>query len=125
MDALCDTYIDMMADLVAIIIIRRILNHIQAYYERLPRNRPPRETETIFQAWIRRGHSQACLDQYRMPIETFLRLNEWLVLNAGLKDSRYVSAMQKLAMFLRICGHGLSQRTSIDVFQHSGSTISR
>jgi len=49
MDSLYDNYIDMIINLVAIIIIKKFLNYIKTYYEKLPRNRPPRKTETIFQ----------------------------------------------------------------------------
>ena len=125
MDSYWINYEDQLSNLLFIVFLKYLDNYIQTYYRKLPRNIPPRESERLFQALIRQGHPQRCRDVFRMPLETFLRLNEWLVSNTSLKDSRSVSTLQKLAIFLRICGHGLSQRIAAEIFQHSGDTISR
>jgi hypothetical protein len=93
MESTLHDYDEMMQNLIIIIIINKLYAYIQTHYRKLPRNRPCRETEAVFHAWIQRHSPRACIDQYRMPIETFLELNKWLILNTDLRDSRYVSAM--------------------------------
>jgi hypothetical protein len=97
---------DLFVCLIFLILIQKTHRYIQTHYDKVPRHPPPRDTEIAFQGWIQRAHPQACIDRYRMPIETFMSLYEWLHINAGLKDSRWLSGHQKLSMFLRICGSG-------------------
>ena len=125
MDSYWIDYEDQLANLLFILFLKYLDSYIQTHYRKLARNIPPRESERLFQALVQHGHPQRCRDLFRMPLETFLRLHGWLVFNTSLKDSRSVSALQKLAIFLRICGYGLSQRIAAEVFQHSGDTISR
>jgi len=61
----------------------------------------------------------------RMPFPTFRLLMQELQQRNFLVDSRYVSAEEKLAIFLHIVGHKSSNRLVQERFQHSGETISR
>ena len=66
MDSLLNDYEDSMRNLIAIFIIKKLYDYVQAHYR----------TEVEFQAWIRRHNPRACLDQYRMPIEIILDRNK-------------------------------------------------
>ena len=55
MDSIIYDYEDMIRDLITIFIIKKIHDYIEAHYRKLPRNRPCRETEAEFQAWVCRG----------------------------------------------------------------------
>ena len=60
----------------------------------------------------------------RMPVHTYLSLVDWLLENTSLKSTR-VSAIEKVAVFISIAGHGESYRQVTERFGHSTGTISR
>ncbi|KAF0728243.1 hypothetical protein Ae201684_013894 [Aphanomyces euteiches] len=54
---------------------------------------------------------------------TFLSLLEMLQSKYSLKSSRYVTAREKLAIFLFVVGNAASNRAAQERFQRSGCTI--
>ena len=60
----------------------------------------------------------------RMSKKTFITLVERLMAH-GLEDSRKVTAVEKVMMFLGVVGNGDSLRTANNKWQHSTETISR
>jgi DDE superfamily endonuclease len=69
------------------------------------------------------GHAQRIFNMTRLKREVFLELLEWLCQNSKLKDSRCVSAAEKLIIFLYICAHGVKFRIAAEEVQHSTRTI--
>lgn len=81
--------------------------------------------EAYIQEIITTAHPRRCLEVFRMELNTFLTLSEWLEDNTFLKQSRnHFSVHQKLAIFLQIVGKGDCNRDLQETFQHSGATIS-
>ena len=62
-------------------------------------------------------------DTARMSKATFKLLKAFMVEHAGLRDSRKVSANEKLLMLIHVL-KGNSNRATKALFQHSGSTVS-
>jgi hypothetical protein len=58
----------------------------------------------------------------RMDKQTFLKLLNLLIIEGNLRDSRKVSAEEKLMIFIQAL-KGLKFTTITDRYQHSGSTI--
>lgn len=89
------------------------------YYARTVRN------ESVFygERWLCRlleqGHVSRIHENLRMDRDTFLKLSKWLQDRRGLRNSRRISARQKLAIFLMITGQGMSQSGAVEHFQHS------
>lgn len=69
------------------------------------------------------GHPGRIFDMTRLRREVFLELLNWLCQNTELKDSRHVSAAEKLVTFLFICAHAIKFRIAAETFQHSIRTI--
>lgn len=69
------------------------------------------------------GHADRIFNMTRLKREVFLELLEWLCQNSNLKDSRCVSAAEKLFIFLYICAHGVKFRIAAEEVQHSTRTI--
>ena len=64
-------------------------------------------------------------EQLGMAKHVFRKLCTELQMHHGLSDSKYVSAEEKLAIFLHFARTGASSRMLQERFQRSGETISR
>ena len=71
------------------------------------------------------GHPVRLQNLTRLKRDTFLALLDWLLVHTDLKDSREVSAAQKLVIFLYICSQGVKFRIAAETLQHSTRTIHR
>jgi DDE superfamily endonuclease len=71
------------------------------------------------------GHPERIKNFTRLKRHTFFALLEWLLANTNLKDSREVSAAEKLIIFLHICSQGIKFRIAAESLQHSTRTIHR
>jgi len=60
---------------------------------------------------------------FRMPKGTFLDLCDWMVMHAGLHETKKISIEEQLAMFLAIVGHHSTNREVQERFQVSGYTV--
>ncbi|KAI3969963.1 hypothetical protein MKW92_052870, partial [Papaver armeniacum] len=74
---------------------------------------------------ILHGHPRRCYEQYRMEKFVFLRLTHILRERELLRDSRWVTIEEQLAIFLLTIGHNEDNKMLQERFQHSGETISR
>ena len=72
-----------------------------------------------------RGHWKRSVNMFRMDATTLLSLCTELETRYGLKPSRRMSVIEKVAMFLFTIAVGASNRQVQERFQHSGETISR
>ncbi|GLB43878.1 putative nuclease activity [Lyophyllum shimeji] len=80
------------------------------------------------QAWVNellRGHTVRFYNMFGMQKSIFRRLYRELGALAGLGPTRYVSAAEQLAIFLRMARTGASNRKMQERFQRSGDTISK
>jgi hypothetical protein len=66
-------------------------------------------------------HIQAVL---HMQLNTFYTLQDWLLANTDLKDSKIVTIEEKLVIFLYITTRPASNRDTQERFSRSGDTIS-
>ena len=102
--------------------------HYSQYYDTIPR-RSPSEAHNRGEVYVRDILASLSLSRsvhaYRMPTETFLRLSRELQRSGGLRDGRTASARQKLAIFLTICGQGVSQRHTGEIYGHDNMQIGR
>lgn len=71
------------------------------------------------------GHPQRIQNLTRLKRETFKALLQWLLEHTDLKDSREVSAAEKLIIFLLISSHGANFRLASESLQRSTRTIHR
>ena len=62
---------------------------------------------------------------FRMSATLFYQLHDLLVSKYGLQSSLHMNFIESLAMFLVVCGHGMSNSALHGIFKHSGETISR
>ena len=79
------------------------------------------------EAWVNElifGHPERIRTCLGMRVHVFLALVSELRLH-GLKDSRYVTLKEKVAIFLYVCVTGLSVEHVGERFQRSNDTISR
>ena len=78
-------------------------------------------------AWVREllnGHGRWFYEALGMTKPVFLQLCHELREHCGLRDSKYLGLMEKVAIFLRICRTGDSHREIRERFQHAPGTIS-
>jgi hypothetical protein len=71
------------------------------------------------------GHEDRIFNELGMRKTVFQKLLEDLRANAGVHDTRYVSAEEQLSTFLHYVHRGLSNRALQERFQRSGGTISK
>ena len=69
------------------------------------------------------GHEQRLVNMTRIRPEVFRKLLEWLQLYGDLKDTKLLSAAEKLLIFLIIFSNNSSYRLLSEVTQHSSATI--
>ncbi|MQM12270.1 hypothetical protein Taro_045183, partial [Colocasia esculenta] len=72
---------------------------------------------------ILHGHERHCYNTFRMHPSMFLKLRDILVERELIRDSRYVTTSEQLAMFLFAMGHGVATGAMCEHFQHSSETI--
>ena len=65
------------------------------------------------------------MNMFRMNKETFLQLYDDLEKHHGLHESRRMSTIEKVGMFLYTLVVGASNRDVAERFQHSSETVSR
>jgi hypothetical protein len=78
--------------------------------------------------WIQElldGHEERFYNEMGMSVTIFTQLLDLLVTEGGLRDTRYVTAREQLAIFLHYARRGLSNRALQERFQRSADTISK
>ena len=78
-------------------------------------------------AWVQEllnGHETRFYEALGMAKPVFLQLCHELQEDSGLQNSKYLGLAEKVAIFLRICRMGDSQRETRERFQHAPGTIS-
>jgi hypothetical protein len=110
-----------------IIIIYTSIKCIEIYASRF--NRTPLHTSRLTgDQWVQElidGHEERFYNEMGMSDAVFTQLLELLVREAGLRDTRYVTAREQLAIFLHYVRRGLSNRALQERFQRSADTISK
>ena len=128
MPLLPDSFNKILLDHIAEVSVHYGTLHYSHYYDRTPR-RSDNEVKDRGEGFVRDILASPTLyrsvDAYRMPPRSFLRLLGELQTSGGLKDGRTASATQKLAIFLTICGQGVSQRHAGEVYGHDNVQIGR
>lgn len=74
---------------------------------------------------VLQGHELRCKREFRMETHVFHSLVKCLKDKGFLRDTRYVSVEEQVAMFLHTLAKNASNRTLQERFQHSGETASR
>jgi hypothetical protein len=69
------------------------------------------------------GHEARLLSVTRMKPEVFKKLLNWLQEHGGLKDTKLLSAAEKLVIFLMIFSNNTSYKLLSEITQHSSATI--
>lgn len=72
-----------------------------------------------------KGHPASFYDAMGMTKENFRQLLFELGAHCRLRDSRYISAVEKLGMFMYAAVNGATYRQTKQRFQRSSSTVSR
>ncbi|MQM10862.1 hypothetical protein Taro_043761 [Colocasia esculenta] len=78
--------------------------------------------------WIHevlQGHERRCYNVFRLHPTTFMKLRDELMERDLIRDSCYVTATEKLAIFMYAMGHGVASGAMCEHFQHSSETISK
>jgi hypothetical protein len=78
---------------------------------------------TTWTTSLMNGHPARLKNLTRMSLEVFEALLNWLVANTSLKDSKLLSASEKLLIFMLICCQNQSWRNTAEDVQHPTSTI--
>lgn len=99
--------------------------HELSYFDKIPAHLSPSTGSSYVQDIIECGNPARIHHFFRMPLSTFQQLCDWMTQNNLLKPARYITVEEQLAIFLNIVGKSISNRDAQEVFQHSGSTISR
>ena len=63
-------------------------------------------------------HPQTCYELFKMDKQTFFNLCDHLKRHENLKDTRWVTIAEAVAMFLLIVGHNVRMRVVADHFQY-------
>ena len=69
------------------------------------------------------GHPQRLYNLTRMRPDVFRKLLEWLQLYGGLRDTKLLSAAEKLLIFMLVFSNNQSYRLVCEETQHALSTI--
>ncbi|MQL88946.1 hypothetical protein Taro_021517, partial [Colocasia esculenta] len=83
-----------------------------------------RHTGHVWVHEVLQGHERRCYNTFRMHSSMFLKLRDILVERELIRDSRYVTTSEQLAMFLYAMRHGVAIGAMCEHFQHSSETIS-
>ncbi|MQM10320.1 hypothetical protein Taro_043212, partial [Colocasia esculenta] len=92
-----------------------------------PIPRPMHTSRHTGHVWVHKvlhGHEHHCYNTFRMHPSMFLKLRDILMERELIRDSRYVTTTEQLAMFLYAMGHGVATGAMCEHFQHSSETIS-
>ena len=89
------------------------------------KNDPITPIQSGFSWTVERLNTGRSPKMFRMDAHMFYRLHDLLVSTYGLRSSLHINSVESLAMFLVICGHGMSNSAINGIFSHSGETISR
>jgi hypothetical protein len=79
-------------------------------------------------AWVQEllaGHPRRFYNMMGLTKPVFRQLLHELGNHAGLANSKHISSEEQLAIFLRICCTGATNRDMQEHFQHSADTISK
>ncbi|MQL85075.1 hypothetical protein Taro_017594 [Colocasia esculenta] len=90
--------------------------------------RPMHTSSHTGHIWINevlQGHEGRCYNVFRLHPTMFMRLRDELMERDLIRDSRYVKATEKLAIFMYAMGHGVASGAMCEHFQHSFETISK
>ncbi|MQM05560.1 hypothetical protein Taro_038377, partial [Colocasia esculenta] len=74
---------------------------------------------------VMQGHERRCYNVFRLHPTTFMKLRDKLMERDLIRDSRYVTATEKLAIFMYAMGHGVASGAMCEHFQHSSETINK
>jgi hypothetical protein len=119
------SYKESFSEVVITLLVFLISDYHSLYYDKCLRNYSVDAGEQYINEMLFQAHPQRCLEVLYMPLDTFESLITWLKVNGELKDFRSVSTRQQLAIFMLLCGSGLSQRTTAEFFLYSQEIISR
>ncbi|MQL96920.1 hypothetical protein Taro_029601 [Colocasia esculenta] len=92
-----------------------------------PIPRPMHTSHHTGHVWVYKvlqGHERRCYNTFRMHSSMFLKLRDILVERELIRDSRYVTTTEQIAMFSYAIGHGVAIGAMCEHFQHSSETIS-
>jgi hypothetical protein len=84
---------------VTLCVVLILQDYYKTYYTKQPRNESIYAGERWLTRLLDQGYETRVRENLRMDRSTFLKLCEWLQEHTSLKDSRRVSAKQKLAIF--------------------------
>ncbi|MQL92783.1 hypothetical protein Taro_025414 [Colocasia esculenta] len=71
------------------------------------------------------GHERHSYNVFRLHPTMFMKLRDELMERDLIRDSRYVTATEKLEIFMYAMGHGVASGAMCERFQHSFETISK
>ncbi|KAL5751196.1 hypothetical protein ACOSP7_025799 [Xanthoceras sorbifolium] len=80
---------------------------------------------TKFVDEILNGHTERCLENFRMDKPVFYKLCDILQAKGLLRHTNRIKIEEQLAIFMFIIGHNLRTRAVQELFRYSGETISR
>ncbi|MQM17394.1 hypothetical protein Taro_050365 [Colocasia esculenta] len=92
-----------------------------------PIPRPMHTSRHTGHVWVHEvlhDHERRCYNTFPMHASMFLKLRDILVERELIRDCRYVTTSEQLAMFLYAMGHGVATGAMCEHFQHSSETIS-
>ena len=116
-----------LAGVAAFIIVYSMIECMQIYASRF--DKTPLHTSSLTgDQWIQElidGHEERFYNEMGMRDTVFHQLLELLMREGGLRDTRYVTAREQLAIFLHYVCRGLSNRALQERFQRSADTISK
>jgi hypothetical protein len=89
------------------------------------RNDPITPIQCGFSWIVERLNTGRSHKMFRMDSSLFYQLHDLLLSTYDLRSLLHINSVELLAMFLVICGHGMSNSAIHGIFSHSGETISR
>ena len=124
MDDFWNLYDDSVQELILVLIIMIIDQYHAVHYIKYARNLTAVDGEAYTRDLLS-GNVLRFYDLLRMPLHTFLSLYDWLSRESSLRDSKEISAVQKLAIFIYIVGYAQTFRVVGERFRHSINIISK
>lgn len=106
------------------VIARSILTYYEKYIHKVP-CRISSRTGHRFMEEILNGHEMRCYQAFRLSQPVFMDFCHELIQRYDLRPTRGMSVYEEVGIFLLICAHGVDNRLSQEIFNHSGETISR
>ncbi|MQM19501.1 hypothetical protein Taro_052508 [Colocasia esculenta] len=82
-------------------------------------------SEHIWIHEVLQGHERRSYNVFRLHPTMFIKLIDELMERDPIRDSRYVTATEKLRIFMYEMGHGVAYGAMYEHFQHSSETISK